>query len=379
MLEGKMMSPNILRQKGGRINAKMVTRAINWGDIELSGRCIIEGDLVFSSDIDSKISIINCSFNGDVNFNSSRFNKNIDFSGCKFYEKANFSGARFKECVKFVGTDFMRRADFDCTIFYKNADFDFASFFEEVSFNDARFPTLGYNQIITFNYAKFLGSARFTNIAMMSNYNIERIRGINALVKILHEAPDLSQPWWWNQKKDSVSSFLKSNFFEDSDIFLNIYNDKINGPELVKILNKLINECILSNVRCFNEVATQRTKENIRRNPERTKYHNRLLLADAYPKIINALIIIRMGFMNAKFHSVSDFSNSKFIIMDFGGAMFYDKISFCYSEFMESANFRGATFDRNVNFYSSIFLWKGNFYRSNLRKRRQLEKIKIYL
>ena len=116
------MSPIILRQKGGTIDAAMVIQALNWGSIELYGRCIIEGDLVFSSDVNSDISIKNCSFNGEVNFNSVCFNKDIDFSGSIFNEKANFGGSRFKECVKFVDAYFMKSAHFDCTIFYKNVD-----------------------------------------------------------------------------------------------------------------------------------------------------------------------------------------------------------------------------------------------------------------
>ena len=357
------MSPNILRQKGGTIDAAMVIQALNWGNIELYGRCIIEGDLVFSSDISSNISIINCSFNGEVNFNSARFNKDIDFSGSIFNEKANFGGSRFKEYVKFVDADFMKSAHFDCTIFYKNADFDFASFYDDVSFNDARFPTSGYNQIIEFNNAIFQGAVAFTNIAFESNYNlnIRKIKNINALVRRLHEAPDLSQPWWWNQKKDPVSSFIKSNFLNDSDMFLNIYNEKSNGFELVNVLNKLISEYCLFELKCFKNAAIEKTQEVIRRNPNRTRYHNRLLLANAYPKLIDSLIVIRIGFMNAKFHGVSNFSNSKFIEVDFRDTMFYDKTMFCYSEFKESANFSGATFDRNANFYGSAFCGKAIF------------------
>jgi uncharacterized protein YjbI with pentapeptide repeats len=357
------MSPIILRQKGGTIDAAMVIQALNWGSIELYGRCIIEGDLVFSSDVNSDISIKNCSFNGEVNFNSVSFNKDIDFSGSIFNEKANFGGSRFKECVKFVDADFMKSAHFDCTIFYKNVDFDFASFYDDVSFNDARFPTSGYNQIIEFNHAIFQGAVAFTNIAFESNYNLNtgKIKNTNALVKRLHEAPDLSQPWWWNQKKDPVSSFIKSNYLKDSGMFLNIYNEKSNGIELVIVLNKLISESCLFELNCFKNAAKKETQEVIKRNPNRTRYHNRLLLADAYPKLIDSLIVIRIGFMNAKFHGVSNFSNSKFIEVDFRDTMFYDKTMFCYSEFKETANFSGATFDRNANFYRSSFCGKAIF------------------
>ena len=116
----------VLSQKGGSIGATRVMQALKWRDIELDGRCKIEGDLVFSADINFKITIVNCIFTGDVNFNSSRFNKDIDFSGSHFNEIVYFSGSRFKECVKFVGADFKKSAHFDCTIFYKNADFDSA-------------------------------------------------------------------------------------------------------------------------------------------------------------------------------------------------------------------------------------------------------------
>ncbi|VVB72009.1 Pentapeptide repeats (9 copies) [uncultured archaeon] len=113
--------------------------------------------------------------------------------------------------------------------------------------------------------------------------------------------------------------------------------------------------------KCFKNVVTKGTLEIIHRNPDRKRYHNRLLLADAYPKLIDRLIVIRIGFLNAKFHGISDFSCSKFMEVDFRDTMFYDKTMFCYSEFKESANFSGATFDRNANFYRSIFYGKAIF------------------
>jgi hypothetical protein len=106
-----MMVNGILRQNGGLIDAIKIIHALDRGDIELSGRCKIRGNLVLTAHIKSKITIENCVFLGVVDFTKSIFDKEVCFSGTHFHED-----------VRFVDANFKGRAHFDNTIFYKNED-----------------------------------------------------------------------------------------------------------------------------------------------------------------------------------------------------------------------------------------------------------------
>lgn len=336
------MSGNTLRQKGGSIDAIRIIRALGeCNDVELCGKCKINGDLVFVDHITSKININDCIFLGTVDFANAIFSQDVCFSGC-----------HFSNDVKFPNVDFMERAHFDFTIFRKNADFDFAKFRKDVSFKGARFAATWKIQIISFNYVTFYGEAEFAQISFESNYQIAmgEIKNTHVLINRILKSPELSLPWWWYQKKDPISSFVKSKSPPEADVLL-----KNGENNLIDLLNKLISGPSLFEEQCFKNIASENTKRSILKNSRRTRYHNRLLLADAYPKFIRDIILIEIRFMEAKFHGHTNFSGSKFIRADFRGTMFYDKTMFCYCEFEENANFKGATFDRNSIFYQSVF------------------------
>lgn len=341
---GVMMSKDTLRQKGGSIDAIAIIRALNCCDIELSGRCKIIGDLVSTAlIIKSKITIENCIFLGVV-----------DFTKSIFYQEICFSGTHFSKEVRFLDTEFRGRAHFDDTIFYNMVDFDFASFKKDVSFHLARFPAYGTNQIVGFNNTNFYGEAAFSHLTFENSYHITHIENAYALIDRLRNAPDFIKPWWWrcHLKKDPVSSFIKGNITDE---------DKLTEAELISALNRLIEGPSLFKEPCFRNIATEKTKEKIQINPERMKYHNRLLLANAYPKFIDNIIVNEIRFMGAKFRDRTNFSGSRFIKADFRDAMFHDKTMFCFCKFVENADFKGATFDRNCLFYGCTFCGEANF------------------
>lgn len=136
----------------------------------------------------SKAEFSNCNFGNYANFEGSKFNKPAIFKNSHFYAPASFNGAVFDSYADFQRSRFLNQANFGGILFNNAANFEESKFnntasfdgtdfkglaeFISSNFKDASFKKCGFfdelsidhihvSGWITFNYADFVGQARF--------------------------------------------------------------------------------------------------------------------------------------------------------------------------------------------------------------------------
>lgn len=118
--------------------------------------------------ITSKINIVNCNINGNINFNNSIFCDSIIFENCLFKKNASFKCSRFRGPADFNRVEFAEDADFSNTNFRGYIRFDRSNFHKGAKFESAVFiagmnTPFGDKNII-FYKSKFDALANFENV-----------------------------------------------------------------------------------------------------------------------------------------------------------------------------------------------------------------------
>ena len=143
----------------------------------------------FSNSIfEEKVSLVNCSFLGEMRFDAAEFRNDVDFSLATFLDRSHFHATVFKEVVQLKRTHFAKIVHFEGTYFHGDVFFDRTFFGKEAMFTQARFLRDVYfhktffGKRADFSYASFADMYTASFFSIKSSY--ERMDG-----KIMEDIP----------------------------------------------------------------------------------------------------------------------------------------------------------------------------------------------
>ena len=126
-------------------------------------------DLRRLNETSSPIQIINCTFLGNIKFDSLAFAEPIDFRRSIFINECSFKGAKFYKDVTFEDVQFTGDAIFANSEFRKLSDFAGCIFCEEANFGKCKFNSSSFKR------AKFLNSATFSLAEFSADSKMDEI------------------------------------------------------------------------------------------------------------------------------------------------------------------------------------------------------------
>ena len=212
--------------------------------------CIIEGEVVFSSDqktdseklliVDKEIVCVQCTFENLVKFENTLFQKDVFFGNavfqdavylrnCVFQNASDFGESVFEGAAQFRGTVFNGIARFSQTRFQQVADFNEVRFSENATFRKAIFQdTAHYRKAffgdeIDFVQAQFSDTTVFNETTFIGKTDFTAARfAVSASYRAVSFVPNTIWQWLFNKVRHK--SGKPAEFYLDSEDINEVLN-----------------------------------------------------------------------------------------------------------------------------------------------------------
>lgn len=373
-----MLITPVLSFAQSTIRADEVIDKINRGKNVYYKDVIIKGDLdftkindtdredtnVFRSYVNSSITFIDCTLNGEViaykksnqYYYKTMFQRNVTFKDTKFKDVVNFRAAQFTGIISFSGSVFNENVSF------RNAQ----------CIGYANFKSTEFNNYANFKNVQFIGKADFNNVAFDEDYSFSGATLWNEPFNPINNNSDgwnndNDDDWGDNDDSDGNITTMPTEI-EASEIINKLNNNKNIYYENVIIKGDLDFTTVANTKKGYSnkyvsEITKSLTFKNCTIKGRVIAYHEKkTTIFKAGISFYGTKIQEYVNFENSEFMDYVDFSNAEFQnVVNFSNIKFNKIVNFIDVKFKRGANFNKSRFENNANFSNSEFSYKANF------------------